>query len=213
MRCFPSSTFRSGLPASTPVDSVLPSMKARVIDSIEALDALRAGWERLEIQSSFLMQHFIWAQAAAASLTREGELHIVVIEEGGEVKAIAPLVHRKGSSCLEILGVSELYEPTDMIWADPAALDSLTTALVDLGVPLYLTRIPAHSPLTHALKKAYRSRGVLISRADGPWPEISLDAGWAEPENKFNSKRRAYLRRARRIADELGTVSTEVLSP
>jgi CelD/BcsL family acetyltransferase involved in cellulose biosynthesis len=89
----------------------------------------------------------------------------------------------------------------------------LADAIVDLRVPLLLRRVPADSPLTKALAKAYHARGILICRPDGPWPWITLDAGWAEPESKFNSKRRAYLRRARRIADELGTVSSEILSP
>ncbi len=188
-------------------------MKSRIIDGLDDVNAMSAAWGRLEVRATLPMQHFIWARACASSLTREGELRIVVIEDGSEVKAIAPLVHRKGSSCLEMLGVSALYEPTDMIWAEHAALDSLATALVDLKIPLFLRRIPADSPLTQALKQAYRHRGVLISRPESPWSGISFDAGWREPENKFNSKRRAYLRRARRIAEELGTVSSEVLSP
>ncbi len=188
-------------------------MKARIIREIESLSALRAAWTKLEPAALLPMQQFIWAQACAASLTREGELRVVVVEDGNDVKAIAPLVHRQGSPCLELLGVAQLFEPADIIYSNSEVLAPLASAMVELGIPLHLRRFPAESPLTQALKTAYRFRGVLISRPDGPWPWITLDSSWREPENKFNSKRRAYLHRARRIAEEFGTVTSEILSP
>ena len=159
------------------------------------------------------MQQAIWSQACASTLASHVDLRILVLEDGNELVAIAPFACHKGSARLEMLGVATLFEPMDVLYSNPDVLPALGDAIVNLRVPLLLRRIPADSPLTSVLAKAYRSRGVLISRPDGPWPWITLDAGWAEPESKFNSKRRAYLRRARRIADELGTVSSEILSP
>ncbi len=47
--------------------------------------------------------------------------------------------------------------------------------------------------------------------AGSPW--IPLDAGWARPEDKLDPGRRSDLRRAWRIAQQVGAVRTEVLSP
>ena len=44
-----------------------------------------------------------------------------------------------------------------------------------------------------------------------PW--IPLDASWTRPEERLNAGRRSDLRRARRIAERIGPVHVEVLSP
>jgi CelD/BcsL family acetyltransferase involved in cellulose biosynthesis len=188
-------------------------LKSRIIRDLESLSALRPAWTKLEQATVLPMQQFIWSQACAETFACRGELRLVVLEDGSETVAIAPLVHRQGSPCLEFLGVAQLFEPADILYSNPEVLSPLASALVELGIPLHLRRFPADSPLTQTLQKAYHFRGVLFSRPDGPWPWITLDSTWAEPENKFNSKRRAYLHRARRIAEEFGTVSTEVLTP
>jgi len=86
-------------------------------------------------------------------------------------------------------------------------------ALVDLKVPLCFRRIPADSPLSEALAKAYRGRGVFVRRPDGGWPGIALDSRWVEPENQLNAGRRSDFRRAVRIASEMGPVSSEIVTP
>jgi len=159
------------------------------------------------------MQQVIWSRACVSTFLPHVDLRILVLEDGNKIVAIAPLACCKGGVRLEMLGVSTLFEPMDVVYADRDVLPALAHAMVDLRAPLLLRRVPADSPLTGALANAYRGRGTLLSRPDGPWPWITLDAGWAEPESKFNSKRRAYLRRARRIADQLGTVSHEILAP
>jgi len=92
-------------------------VKTRIIESLDHLGALHAAWSRLEHGAVVPMQHFIWAQACASAFTPETELRVLVVEEGHEPVAIAPLVHRKGSPCLEMLGVSELNEPADVVCA------------------------------------------------------------------------------------------------
>jgi CelD/BcsL family acetyltransferase involved in cellulose biosynthesis len=159
------------------------------------------------------MQDFIWVRAVAEVFAPSGRLQVLVLKDGGRVKAAAPLFLRGGEPCLELLGVSTLFEPADAVWADDAALHELARALASLGRPLSLKRIPESSALPRAVARAFRGRGVLISRPDAPWPFITLDPGWADPESKFGSKRRAYLRRARRLAEESGAVSYEALTP
>lgn len=188
-------------------------MRTRLITKLDDLNALGAAWGRLEPSAVSPMQQFIWAQACASALTREGELRVVVVEEGGDIVAIAPLVHPHGKACLEMLGVAELGEPTDVLCANGDALRTLAAAVADLGVPLILKRVPTDSLLPQALEKSFRGRGFLFLRPDNSWPWIPLDSGWAEPESRLNSKRRSHLLRVRRIAAEFGPVTSEVLSP
>ncbi|MFA5975529.1 MAG: GNAT family N-acetyltransferase [Elusimicrobiota bacterium] len=188
-------------------------MTIRIIQNQEDLNKLRPAWVQLERPPHLPMQQFIWWQACASAFTQNGELRIVVVEEGNDVVAIAPLVQPAGKAGAEMLGASQFSEPTDVLYANEDVLPVLAEAIVGLRIPLSLRRVPADSLLPNALAKAYRRRGMLIARPGNPWPWITLDPSWAEPESKFNSKRRAYLHRARRIAEELGTVTSEVVTP
>ncbi len=183
------------------------------MDGLAGLDALRDGWMRLEQGAVLPMQQFIWSRAGAATFTSDAELRVIALDDGNRTVAIAPLIYRTSSARLEWLGVAELYEPMDALYESEDVVPLLAAAIVDLELPIFLRRIPVASPLTDALARAYRSRGTSICRPDSAWPTITLDDAWADPESKFRAHRRAYLHRARRIAEELGTVESEVLTP
>jgi CelD/BcsL family acetyltransferase involved in cellulose biosynthesis len=190
----------------------------KLLQRPEELAALAGAWDRLAAaQAGGPMQYAAWAQAyAAMSEAPERALHVVVAG-GPQPTAIAPLVRRRGRRArLELLGVQELYEPLDFLYATPAALDPLADALVRLGVPLFLERLPADSPVVAALQRAYRGRGVVLCRPTPEWPGcpwIPLDASWREPEQHLNTGRRSDLRRAWRLAERMGSVRSEVLTP
>jgi GNAT acetyltransferase-like protein len=141
---------------------------------------------------------------------------VLVAEEQGHVSAIAPLMRRRGKlGRLQILGVDELHEPAAFLFAEPAALGPLTESLARSGVPLLLHRCPADSPLVSALRKSYRWRGVVITRPAPGYPRIPLDEdeGWRHPEQRLSSRRRADLKRARRLAETMGPLRCEILTP
>src|SRR5262245_37080014 len=190
----------------------------RILQRSDDLPALADAWDRLAAaQAGGPMQYAAWAQAyAEMGAAPERALHVVVVG-APQPTAIASLVRRRGGhGRLELLGVQELYEPLDFLYATPAALDPLADALVRLGVPLFLERLPADSPVVAALQRAYRGRGVVLCRPMPEWPGspwIPLDASWREPEQHLNAGRRSDLRRARRLAERLGPVRSEVLSP
>lgn len=188
-------------------------MKSQIINGIEALQHLRGPWSELERRALLPMQEFAWIEAAALTFASHGKIRFLIVTEGEAIKAVAPLVLRRGNPYLEMLGVSTLYEPMNVVWTDDDALFCLTRALADLKLPLFLERIPLDSPLVESLMNAFRRRGVMFSRPNGSWPLIPIDDSWIEPENKFNAKRRAYLKRARRIADEMGPVRSELIAP
>jgi CelD/BcsL family acetyltransferase involved in cellulose biosynthesis len=101
----------------------------------------------------------------------------------------------------------------DLLARDEESLGALAIALVRLRQPLWFDRLPADSPTTRALESAARGRALVVARPQANCPFIQLDESWLEPEQHLNSGRRSDLRRARRKAEQLGEVTTEILTP
>jgi CelD/BcsL family acetyltransferase involved in cellulose biosynthesis len=191
-----------------------PVTPLRIIQRLDDLDALADAWERVAAQASTPMQDYAWIRACAETFTADGELHLLAVGALPHITAVAPLVRRRAVlERLELLGMNELHEPLDFPFSHPSALALLANALAQSAVPLKLDRLPMDSPVVGALRTAYRRRGVVICRSSVGWLWIPLDASWLQPEQHVNSGRRSDFRRARRIADRMGPVTTEVVSP
>lgn len=184
----------------------------RLVEGAQALSSLEQGWERLRGPLASPMQSFAWARACVESFHRDHSLSLVVLGELERPLALAPLVRRERTRP-ELIGVSELSEPTDFLYSGTEALDVLARALVRLDAPLRLGRVLTGSPLSGALQRAFQRRGLVFTSGLHSCPFIPLDAGWTEPESKLNAGRRSDLRRMRRRAEKLGPVRCEVLSP
>ena len=179
-----------------------------------SLDQLSVAWDALlGGASSSPIQEYIWSRACVAAFDTGRRLRLIAVERGGQLAGIAPLYRRRGLPRLEILGVRELDEPMDFLYADLDALDHLAQTVAGLSLPLWIRRVPSNSPIIAALQHAYKGRGMVkVSPAEG-YPYIALGEGWAEPEAKFNAGRRSDFRRARRNAQKLGPISYEISSP
>jgi len=158
------------------------------------------------------MHQYAWVKACNEAFVGPGRLRLVVVGTN-QPGALGPLVVRGRLQRMECLGVGELYEPTDFPHSDPASLTCLVNTLVELRHPLLLQRILADSPVVGALRKAFQSRGILITRPATGYPWIALDSSWEEPEQKLSASRRSSLRRALRKAQEIGPVEYEIISP
>lgn len=171
-------------------------------------------WRTLESDATSPTQQYLWSESGCAALPLDGELHFLVVKTGSQTGAIAPLVRSKGVlGRLEYVGVKILREPTDLVFSDPVALKNLANALVKLGSPLFLDRIPADSPTIPAIQQAYSGRGIVLLRPAQPYPRILLHQGWRNPVSQINSGRRSGLRRAVRNAEKIGPLSYQILSP
>ena len=186
---------------------------ARVVGTLGELDELAAPWNTIGEEAGLPTVSHAWVQACAAAFVDADRLAVMVVRTGDAV-AMAPLVKRDdGVSRLELLGVEEIGDPSDLLATGPSALQRLAETLVLTGRPLHLMRIPADSPTVPALRRAYRGKGIVITRAHADYPWIALDATWSCPESRLNAGRQSDVRRARRRAAQLGSVRIEVLSP
>jgi len=184
----------------------------RVIRELDASDdpTLRA-WD-LDIEAHAPMEQYIWARACALALGCEPR--VVALGPHGDPIAVAPLARpRSRRPRAELLGVRELYEPTNFVYADARAAEALASSLVDLGWPLFLQRMPASSAAVAAIRAAYRAHGIVICRPAAGYAAIDLDSDWTEPEQKLSARRRADVRRTCRRAEQLGDVEPQILAP
>lgn len=185
------------------------------LDDGSGLAAWEGAWSALHEQAANPMQSFAWIEAAAATIGKSGRLQFIGLEQDGQFAAVAPLIKLPGAwgAPWELLNLARLYEPADLVWSDETALQDLVAELARRGLPLFLARVPASSPVIPAIRHAYGRRGWVVCRPQASTPYIPLDESWAIPENKISSRRRCDFRRSRRNAEELGEVSAEILTP
>jgi CelD/BcsL family acetyltransferase involved in cellulose biosynthesis len=200
-------------------ERLMPSVRqvrgdgTRVLRTLHELDELAAPWNTIGEEIGLPTVSHAWVKACAAAFVDPDKLAVTVVRTPNAV-AMAPLVNRDdGVSRLELLGVDEIGDPSDLVTTDASALARLAETLAHTGRPLHLMRIPAESPTVAALRRAYRGKGIVITRAHADYPWIPLDATWSCPESWLNPGRRSDVRRARRRAGRLGSLRLEMLSP
>jgi len=185
----------------------------QVIKSLRDLDHFQKKWEALEGPFASPMQQFIWTRSCAETFQSAGSLHLIAIEDGEKTIAIAPLISRRSTGRLEFIGLAEMEEPMDCVYADQAAADTLAQAIRRQKCPLFLGRLPKQSLMVPALQKAYRGKELLSIRQGDDWPTVAIDNAWKEPEKHLNSGRRSDLRRAIRVAEQSGVLRYESIKP
>jgi len=172
---------------------------------------LTAGWESLAARAATLpTQDAAWALAAAETL-EAAPPHVVVAGSAHDPRAIAPLALHRGR--LELLSVTQIREPVDLLADGAQALDELCAAALRPGLALRLERLPAQSPAIAALRRAIGHRGLITVRPADPWPSLDLGPEWEELGGGLSSRRRSDLRRALRRAESEGDVEVELLAP
>src|SRR5207249_9095023 len=146
-----------------------------VVRSFLELTRLARAWSLIEGDSGSPIQHYIWARACAEAFGSANRLRVVAVGPARQPAAIAPLVKPEGLPRLHLLGVKELGEPMDFIYANPSALDRLAETLAAMPLPIWIQRAPANSPVVAALQRAYQWPGLVhISPAEG-YPCIALN--------------------------------------
>ena len=177
------------------------------------VDGLEEVWRASTRSAGLPTQEFSWIRACATAFAPPQGLEVVIAEREEHLAFAALLRRNKGGPRLCLLGLEELFEPMDFAYTDETALAALAGAIARMGLPLYLSRVPAGSPTVRALENAFRGRGVLVKRPGRPCPTLRLDASWTRPEDQLSTNRRSLLRRMRRRAEEYGPIEWDVRTP
>ena len=203
------------LEASANLDKSNDSPDHMLLTTVSEVEDLALSWNRFSTTTTLPMQRFSWIEACASAFSSSHELKMVVYGPPGKPLAIAPLVANSSgkNGHLEIVGLQELSEPVDLVWADRQSLEHLVTTLTSLKIPLILDRLPEDSPSIEAFKKAYHGKGIVLCREGVGYPFIPLDESWSMPEQNLSSRRRSDLRRAFRKTEKIGPLRTEILAP
>ncbi len=186
-----------------------------IITDLALLDPLKPSWDVLADTQGSPLLRFDWFVSCAETLYVGDELRVVVVREDDRVMAIAPLclTKRSGVRTLELLGSSILHEPTAFLYADHNSLSRLIQAVIDLGFPVVLLRIP-HDPAFHDCLTAMKwRRGIILHKRTAPSAFLNLPSDWNVFLASLSSNRRYDFRRKRKCLEKAGAVTTRIVSP
>lgn len=193
----------------------MPVEMIDIIKNIRQLTRIRSQWDALaELQKSPLL-HFDWFVSCAETIHADDEIFIVVVGEGDSVEAIAPLclMTRDGVATLELLGSSALYEPTNFLYRNEQSLKRLLRAVIKLGFPLVLLRLPDDPLLHKCIQEMAWRRGIVLRKQSASSAFLGLSPDWGRFLGKLSPSRRYDFRRKRKCLEKSGQVTTRVLSP
>ena len=186
-----------------------------VVRDFAGMESLRADWERLSSETSASpLLGYSWISAAASVFCEDGDIRLVCCRgRDGELLAIAPLAlspSGKGQR-LGAIGCERLGEPGGFVFRDKKALAELCRAVVRLGTPLHLVRFGEEE--REGLAAAARFRALLAVNPEAGLPYLPLAESWQRFEAALPGRRQQRLRRARRLAGELGEASFSFSRP
>lgn len=190
-------------------------VRFHTIQGAGELSDWRPAWQALGNAVATPMETFDWMEAAAATFGEDGDVEVIVAHRGGQAVAAAPLIGLPGALSRRWHGLNyhRIYEPAELASSSPEALTALTEELISRGRPIFFERMFADAPTRAALESATQHRGWTRVGPQAATPWIPLDASWATPEDKISSRRRSDLRRARKHAEQLGSVTIQSHSP
>jgi CelD/BcsL family acetyltransferase involved in cellulose biosynthesis len=212
-----SSSFPGVQPQSVlPGNIAPPAWEVYHLQSAGDLDRMARQWRDLCDHHGGPIEQIDWVQSCAATAPAGTKLDCVGLFRQQILAAVAAIEiqRRHGVPWRTLIGVDRFHEPMDLLARSAQALQGLASALAKSGLPLVLDRVPETSPSLPALRRAFAGKALIRQRGEGSAPYLLLDdATWTDPEQRLSSRRRSDLRRARRRAEQLGKVTTEILLP
>lgn len=149
-----------------------------------------------------------WISARAA-LVPNAAIRLFAIEDTEKTAALLPVIRHNDW----LHELPRMFEPSDLVWSSVDSLAALAAMFARQPLPLRLERVPLDSPSIHALQRAFRWRGIVITREAMPTPTIELSGCVSNPEACLTRRRQSDLRRAERHAIQLGQVKFEFHAP
>ncbi len=214
MAVFPITNFPDPSYTAVPVSIPVPIVSGVVADPEELL-TLGPAWDAITQRFLSPMQQSDWLLSCMHAFPHRGTPHMLVDAVDGKLCGVAPLIIDRLTwpPRATQLGVADLHEPTELVFADQASLDRLVERLADLRMPLRLERMPKDSPSIEALRRAFAGHGLVIERSRSTFPFITLSQAWEDPPGQLSARRRGDLRRSWKRAAAFGEITCDVLAP
>jgi CelD/BcsL family acetyltransferase involved in cellulose biosynthesis len=201
-----------GPPAEPPADppaAVRTAAGGERVRVVHDLGAVAAGWEELAGRLAappFLRPGWVtcWWEAFG-----RGTLEIHLLERGGRLAALVPLVRRRGA----LLGAMNCHTPElGLLAEDPAAAAALGRAV--FAAAPHRVWIAALDPDGQALAAVRRGAGEAGYRvAVRPYqsaPYLPIEGRWSDYRAGLSANLAKDLRRSRRRLDRQGEVAVEI---
>lgn len=186
-----------------------------VVTDANQLIQFKHSWDALaELKANPLMS-FDWFFSCIETIHASDKLRVVLVEENGRIVAIAPLclTSVNGLKTLELIGVSTLHEPSGFLYEDSSSLVELLQAVVGLGLPVMLLRIPDDPVFNSSLALAGGKNSFILRRETAPAAFLNLPSEWSHFLGSMSSRRRYDFRRGAKRLGQAGEVSTRIICP
>lgn len=190
-------------------------MTIEMIRTLRGMEEIEGGWNHLAGMTNNPLLRYDWFYACARTLHDEEDIRIAILSQGGRITAIAPLcLDRRFEGRLMLLGVSTLHEPSNILFADSYALDSLVSGLAGLRQPILLLRVPTETSLAGRFRAEERRHcSIVVERRSATSAAVDIRGSWTEFLESLPGRRRYDFRRARRRTEEEGNVRTRIFCP
>ncbi|MGE0279315.1 MAG: GNAT family N-acetyltransferase [Rhizobiaceae bacterium] len=202
-----------------PVHS-LPSneVTVEIVRGLAAFEQLQPEWDALFQRSAVphqIFQNHAFLRAWAHAYAGDGaDLTVVAVWVGGQLVAIAPLVHRRrlGVEVLQFMG-APVAQFDDMLLDDrhaDAALEAVHTAIDGLGADLLEARRVREDG---AFWRMPGDHPLVFEEMQAPFADLALRVADSQPGQAYSSKDRSNYRRRLRRLGERGKLEFRSIGP
>lgn len=194
-------------------------MTIRIAHSLDALAPWKNQWDALAAAQGLPMLYYAWFQAAEQHLAEPGGVRVLyLLDKSDALIAACALELRRdshGRHSYQILGMPRLYEPSALLYRDPAARSALVKSLAGLDHPVVLARLWPDASNTAFDNRRWRlSRHALVlGKNSAPSQYLELDDDYAQYLERLPAQRRYDLRRAYRRAESAGRLTCKIVTP
>lgn len=187
----------------------------QVIENINDLEQIKASCNILADKVKMPLLRFEWLRNCACTLSSGENIKVFIITEENEIKAIAPLVLRRNflTERLEIMGSSLHKEPTGILFKDEESLINLLREIINYGYPIYLNGLRTYSTETACIASICMDEKIHSLIKNAKVLSLPINESWKEFQDSISSSRRSSIRRLERIANSMGKLKIEIISP
>jgi CelD/BcsL family acetyltransferase involved in cellulose biosynthesis len=167
-----------------------------LITTVDSFASIREEWEALAARGCTPMLDHDWLMAWASTRREQAPLRIVIVREHGRLLAAAPLVLDRLRRRLALMGATDLFEPGNWLFTSAESLDALSDAVIGLGEPFVLERIPRGGAVADSIYRRARIRALTLTRPTGASHVVPTSDSWITFVNRLSSRTRRQFERA-----------------